>query len=390
MSVFLDHASTTTLREESKAALFAALEKTGNPSSVHSSGQVVREILEDARDQIAKAINCNRSEVIFLSGGTEADNHAIKGIYWQEIAKDPKRNIIVTSPTEHHALIDPAIWLEANQGAKVHYLEVEPNGMVNFDSLQEFLLENHQNVALISLMAVNNETGVITDLQRVSEIARPFGIPVHSDAVAAFGHIPIDFANSGLAAMSISGHKVGAPIGIGALIVRRDLKPESLLHGGGQERALRSGTMNFASAAAFAAAAKAAMADMATREEKLGQLRDRLEQGVLDLIPEAFITAKGANRVPHNAHFIFPGTQSDSLLFLLDQQGISVSSGSACQAGVLGPSHVLIGMGIEEDLAKACIRVTMGHSTTASDVDAFIAAIGPAVSGAIKAQALQN
>ena len=390
MSVFLDHASTTTLREESRAALLEALEETGNPSSVHSSGQLVREILEDARDQIAKAINCNRSEVIFLSGGTEADNHAIKGIYWQQNAKDSNRNIIITAATEHHALLDPAIWLEVNQGAKVHYLEVESSGMVNLNSLQGFLSENHQSVALISLMTVNNETGVITDIQKVSEIAKPFSIPVHSDAVAAFGHVPIDFAKSGLAAMSISGHKVGAPIGIGALIVRRDMKPESLLHGGGQERALRSGTMNFASAAAFAAAATASMADMTSREEKLGQLRDELEKKVLELVPEAIVTAKGANRVPHNAHFIFPGTQSDSLLFLLDQKGISVSSGSACQAGVLGPSHVLIGMGIEESLAKACIRVTLGHTTTATDIDAFIAAIGPAVSGAIKAQALQN
>lgn len=390
MSVFLDHASTTSLRESSKSALIAALSQTGNPSSVHSSGQVVREILEDSRDKIAKAVNCNRSEVIFLSGGTEANNQAIKGIFWQQHHRDSSRRIIVTSATEHHALLDPALWLEANEGAEVHFVDVLPNGMIDLDALEGFVAANHQKIALISLMAVNNETGVITDLNRVCEIAAKFGVLVHTDAVAGFCHVPIDFARTGLSAMSISGHKVGAPIGIGALIVKRDLKPESLLHGGGQERGLRSGTMNFASAAAFAAAATEAISDMEPREKRLGELRNRLEAEVLAAVPDAIITARGAERASHNAHFIFPGTQSDSLLFLLDQKGINVSSGSACQAGVLGPSHVLIGMGIEESLAKACIRVTLGHTTTESDVEAFIDAISEAVEGAKKAQGFRN
>ena len=383
MSAFLDHASTTTLRDCARSALINALETLGNPSSVHSAGQRARAVLEDARDQIAKAANCNRSEVIFLSGGTEANNQAIKGLYWSENAKDSKKNIIIISPTEHHALIDPVLWLETNQGARVHYVKIAPNGTVDLDDLAQYVAENSDQIALISLMWVNNETGVITDIARVCEIASAHKIPVHSDAVAAFGHVPIDFAASGLAALSISGHKLGSPIGVGALIVSRSQKPVSLLHGGGQERGLRSGTMNHPLAAAFAAAAKEAVGDMQEREARLLVLRDYLEKSVLEIVPTAYVTASGADRVPHNAHFVFPGTQSDSLLFLLDQAGVNVSSGSACQAGVIGPSHVLIGMGKSEADAKACIRVTLGHSTQKEDVQAFIDAIGPAHSAAL-------
>lgn len=383
MSAFLDHASTTPLRESAKSALIEALEALGNPSSVHSAGQKTRAILEDARDKIAKAANCNRSEVVFLSGGTEANNQAIKGLYWAENAKNSKKSILIISPTEHHALIDPVLWLEANQGASVHYVKIAPNGMVDLEDLEDFVANNFEQIALISLMWVNNETGVITDIHKVCEIAGKHNIPVHSDAVAAFGHVPIDFAASGLAALSVSGHKLGSPIGVGALIVARSQKPVSLLHGGGQERGLRSGTMNHPLAASFAAAASEAVSDMESREAKLLILRDRLEAEVLKIVPSAYVTASGASRVPHNAHFVFPGTQSDSLLFLLDQAGVNVSSGSACQAGVIGPSHVLIGMGISESDAKACIRVTLGHSTTEADVQCFIDAIGPAHAAAL-------
>ena len=377
MSVFLDHAATTPLRPEAMLALEKALGVLGNPSSVHSDGQRTRSILEDARDQISKAVHCNRSEVIFTSGGTESNNEAIKGFYWEAHSRDPNRTVVITSAAEHHAALDPALWLAASQGAKLHFVELAPNGMVKLPELEEFIEANHAHIALISLMWVNNETGVITDIPRIAALAKRLGIVMHSDAVAAFGNIPLSFADSNLSSMAISGHKVGAPIGVGALIVARSAKPASLLHGGGQERGLRSGTMNYPLASAFAAAATAAQQDLNARAERLVILRDRLEQEVLAAIPETIVTALGANRVPHNAHLIFDGVQSDSLLFLLDQRGISVSAGSACQAGVLAPSHVLIAMGYQQTQAGACLRITLGRTTTESDVAAFISAIVP-------------
>ncbi len=372
MAVFLDHAATSPLRPEALAALTAALSHLGNPSSTHSHGQATREILEQARDKIASAISCNRSEVIFCSGGTEANNQAIKGLWWSR--KSPTRKLVISSPLEHKALLDPIEWLVANEGAEFLELPIK-NGEVDLSALEEILAQRHTEVALISLMMVNNETGVITDIGRVVELARRYDIPVHSDAVAALGRIPIDFSSLGLTAMSISGHKVGAPIGIGALIVRRDSKPSSLIHGGGQERGLRSGTMNYSLASSFAAATEQAVNQMAKTQVRLKQLRDQIESEVKSAIPTAVITAEIAKRVEHNAHFVFPGVNNDSLLFLLDQEGISVSAGSACQAGVLGPSHVLIGMGYSEQDAASCLRVTLGHTTADEDAEAFVEAL---------------
>ena len=366
-------------------ALTNALELTGNPSSVHSSGQLTRALVEDARDQLASAAKCNRSEVIFTSGGTEANNQAIKGLYWSS-----GKRLIISSPTEHHAVIDPIEWLVANQSAEVHWLSVNRKGEVDLAELAELLEARGSEVALIALMWVNNETGVISDIPAVTAIAKKFDIPVHCDAVAAFGNIDIDFAASGLSTMAISGHKVGAPIGIGALIVGRNVKPSSLVHGGSQERSLRSGTLRYPMIASFGAAAVAAMADLPGREHRLGKLRSELERQVQELVPDAIVTAADSNRVPHNAHFIFPGAQSDNLLFLLDQAGISASAGSACTAGVLAPSHVLIGMGIDPDLADCAIRVTLGHTTDASDIDAFVSAIHSAYPVAVREPANQK
>jgi cysteine desulfurase len=385
MSIFLDHAATSPLRPEAMIALQQALEVLGNPSSVHSDGQRTRAILEDARDKISKAAGCNRSEVIFTSGGTESNNEAIKGLYWEAHQKDSNRNIILTSAQEHHAALDPAIWLAAEQGAKLHYVELETNGMVKLNELEEFIEANHQKIALISLIWVNNETGVITDIPRIAKKAKELGISMHSDAVAAFGNIPISFHDSELTSMAISGHKVGAPIGVGALIVARSAKPASLLHGGGQERGLRSGTMNYPLAAAFAAAATAAQLDMQERAARLALLRDRLEREVLGAIPSTLITALGADRVNHNCHLVFDAVQSDSLLFLLDQRGISVSAGSACQAGVLAPSHVLLAMGYQEAQAAACLIITLGRTTTESEVEAFTQAIVPVYQQSLRA-----
>jgi len=339
MAIFLDHAATSPLRPEALSALNAALMQLGNPSSIHSHGQTTREILEQARDQISNSVGCNRAEVVFCSGGTEANNQAIKGIWWSR--KTDRRKVIISSEIEHKALLDPIEWLVQHEGAEVVNLPIV-NGHVSLADLESILQQRADEVVLISLMWVNNETGVITDIPAVTRIADSFGIPVHSDAIAAMGRIPLDFASSGLYAMSISGHKVGAPIGIGALIVRRDAKPVNLIHGGGQERGLRSGTMNYALASSFGAAAEVAVKELATTQSRLRVLRNQIETAITASIPSAIITAGGSKRVEHNAHLIFPGVNNDSLLFLLDQQGISVSAGSACQAGVIGPSHVLI------------------------------------------------
>ncbi|MGB4706104.1 MAG: cysteine desulfurase family protein [Aquiluna sp.] len=375
MPVFLDHASTTALRPSAKLALTSALDLLGNPSSVHSQGRGTRELLEASRDAIAKAVAANRSEIIFNSGGTEGNNHAIKGIYWDRHQADPAKRVIISSETEHHAVIDPLQWLQKNQGAEIVYVRHFQNGMVDFDSLKSLIETHGPAIAMISLMWVNNETGVITDIPAVVRLANQYQIPVHSDAVAAFGHIPIDFQASGLTAMSLSGHKIGAPIGVGALVVSRSAKPISLVHGGGQERALRSGTMNYPLAASFAAAATEAVAELDEEMTRLEALRDQLEAKVVEIAPSVIITALGAERAGYNAHFIFPGTQSDALLFLLDQEGFCVSAGSACQAGVVGPSHVAIGMGFDQAEASACVRVTLGSTTTAADISAFIDAL---------------
>lgn len=366
-------------------ALNSALELTGNPSSVHSSGQQTRALVEDARDLIAEAISCNRSEVVFTSGGTEANNQAIKGLYWASGKK-----LIISSPLEHHAVLDPIQWLEAEQGAEVYWLKFDSLGQLDLADLESILATRGHEVALIALMLVNNETGVINDLAPVVNVAQKHQIPVHCDAVAALGNIEIDFARSGLSTMAISGHKVGAPIGVGALIVDRKLKPTSLLHGGSQERALRSGTLSYPFISSFGAAVRASEADRDQRTMRLAKLRDLLEKQVLEALPGVISTVSGVKRTSHHAHLIFPGAQSDNLLFLLDQAGISASAGSACTAGVLAPSHVLIGMGISQELADCAVRVTLGHTTQDSDISAFVEAIKTAYPIAVREGANQK
>ena len=385
MKVFLDHASTTPVLKEAIDSLLIAMAEVGNPSSVHTHGQSARAHLEDARDDLARALGCNRSEVIFNSGGTESNNQAIKGIFWAR-NKDRSRKVVISAPTEHHALLDPIHWLCEHENAQLKLVEVKANGELDLDSLERLVAEHGDDVALISLMWVNNETGVITDIHRVCDIAGQ--IPVHTDAVAAVGKVPISFSSSGLTAMSVSGHKFGAPIGIGALLVSRSFKPESLLHGGGQERGLRSGTMNYPMAKALAVAALSAVANQQANQAKFSRLRDHFEAELVKRIPDLVITASGANRVSSTSNVILPGTKSDSMLFLLDQQGLSVSAGSACQAGVLGPSHVLLGMGYSEDLASACLRISFGHDSDLDAVDFAVKAIDSAHVSALKANAL--
>ena len=385
MPVYLDHAATSPIRASVLELYVATLSEIGNPASVHSFGQHSRQILEQAREEIAKAINCDRNEVIFTSGGTESDNLAIKGIYWDVNSKDPSKNVIVSAAAEHHAVLDAINWLVDSQNAELYLIPNDDQGVLDIAALERYLEQNASRVALISVMWANNEIGVIHPISEITKIARSYQIPVHSDAIAALGHIPVDFAESGLAAMTITGHKLGGPVGSGALILRRDQKLTPVNHGGGQERNLRSGTPDAASAAALALTITEAI----TEQEGLAQnhkiMSQRIIAGVKQIASDVIVSAENAPRLPNNVHFRFPGCLGDSLLFLLDHDGVSISTGSACTAGVSGPSHVVLSLGASNDEAMGTLRITLGHSTKDQDIDAFLEAFPRAYQGAKKA-----
>lgn len=376
MPVYLDHAATTPLSPEALAALTRELARTGNPSSLHGSGRRARRAVEDAREAIAAAAGAHPSEVIFTSGGTESDNLAVKGLYWSRVAGNPARRRILCSAVEHHAVLDTVEWLERHEGAEVAWLPVDSKGVVDLAALEAELARDPDTIALATVMWANNEVGTIQPVSRIVELVHAAGVPVHSDAVQAFGSLPVDFKASGLDAMSISGHKIGGPVGVGALLLGRAVKLTPVQHGGGQERDVRSGTLDTASIAAFAAAAEKAAATLGEESARIAALRDRLIDGVREQVPEAVLRgAPGSGRLPGNAHFTFPGCEGDSLLFLLDLAGVESSTGSACTAGVPRPSHVLLAMGLDEETARGAQRFTLGHASVEADVDALLAAL---------------
>jgi cysteine desulfurase len=385
MNAYLDNAATAAIRPEALKEFSSHLQMVGNPSAIHSAGQAIRRALEEARESIAASLNADRNEVIFTSGGTEADNLAIKGLYWQRYKENANRTVIVSAETEHHAVIDPIEWLVKEQGAEVAWVPVDDRGVLDIDWLKQYVNENHERIALISLMWVNNEIGVISPMEDIVAIASTRQIPVHSDAIAALGHVPIDFGASGLAAMSISAHKVGGPVGVGALLVSRSATLVSLQHGGGQERGFRSGTMAAAAAKAFARALELTVAELDAETERLLELRDLTIAGVYAAAPDAVFTRADAPGVPNNVHFTFPGCHGDSLLFLLDQAGVQVSTGSACQAGVSGASHVVLALGRSEADASGPLRISFGPDTTRADVELFLRALPSAYQAAKKA-----
>lgn len=385
MPVYLDHAATSPIRASVLELYVATLSEIGNPASVHSFGQHSRQILEQAREEIAKAINCDRNEVIFTSGGTESDNLAIKGIYWDVNSKDPSKNVIVSAAAEHHAVLDAINWLVDSQNAELYLIPNDDQGVLDIAALERYLEQNAARVALISVMWANNEIGVIHPVSEITKIARSYQIPVHSDAIAALGHIPVDFAESGLAAMTITGHKLGGPVGSGALILRRDQKLTPVNHGGGQERNLRSGTPDAASAAALALTITEAITDQENLAQKHKIMSQRIIAGVKQIASDVIVSAENAPRLPNNVHFRFPGCLGDSLLFLLDHDGVSISTGSACTAGVSGPSHVVLSLGASNDEAMGTLRITLGHSTKDQDIEAFLEAFPRAYQGAKKA-----
>ena len=367
MSVYLDHAATTPMFDVAIDAMNSALRKLGNPSSLHTEGRSTRKDVEDAREKIALAVGCLASEVIFTGSGTEADNAAIKGLFWHSDKK-----VILVSSIEHHAVLDPAHWLAEHEGAELIQIPVNTDGVIDLDFVRKTVAERGSEIALISVMHSNNETGVI---QPIEEIVKAAGdIPVHCDAVQSFTKVPLSFKDLGLFAMTISGHKVGGPLGIGALILRRAVEIPALLHGGGQERDIRSGTLNAPSIVAFASAVEAKLYDA----KKIAALRDSFEVGVLAARPDAVINGKSAPRLPGISNITFPGTQSDSLLLLMDSEKVSCSTGAACTAGVHRPSHVLMAMGLTDVVSQSSLRFSFGTTNTEADV-AYALSVLPTV-----------
>jgi cysteine desulfurase len=377
MSVYLDHAATTPMCDVAIDAMSAALSKLGNPSSLHTQGRAARKDVEDAREKIARAVHCQASEVIFTGSGTEANNAAIKGLYWNS----PKK-VIVVSSIEHHAVLDPALWLVEHEGAELIQIPVTSDGVIDLDFLRALVAERSAEIALISVMHSNNETGVI---QPIAEVVRIAGdIPVHSDAVQSFSKVPLSYKDLGLYSMTISGHKVGGPLGIGALILRRAVEIPALLHGGGQERDIRSGTLNAPSIVALAAAIEAKSYDAAEIEK----LRIQFEEGVLRARPDAVVNGKSAPRLPGISNITFPGTQSDSLLLLMDSEKVSCSTGAACTAGVHRPSHVLMAMGLTDVVSQSSLRFSFGATNTQADVEFALSVLPTVIERGLAANAV--
>ena len=383
-TVYLDHAATTPMVPAAVEAMTAHLREVGNPSSLHASGRRARRIVEESRETIARALDCRPGEVVFTSGGTESDNLAVKGIYWSRRDEDPRHTRVLTTAVEHHAVLDPVRWLGEAAGADVELLPVDDRARLDLDALRASVERDPESVALISVMWANNEVGTLQPVEEVVAIAGEHGIPVHTDAVQAVGHVPVGFATAGVDALTLTGHKVGGPYGVGALVVRKELALRPLVHGGGQERDIRSGTLDTPAIAGFAAAVELAVKHQADYAERVGALRDDLVRRVIEVVPDAHLHGapldpRELRRLPGNAHLGFPGCEGDSLLMLLDARGIECSTGSACSAGVPQPSHVLLAMGCDPDQARHSLRFTLGHTTTQADIDAVVEAIGPVV-----------
>jgi cysteine desulfurase len=362
--IYFDHAATTPISEVAISALNNQIKKLGNASSLHSAGRSVRKDLESAREEIAKAIDCAPSEVIFTATGTEANNLAIKGLYWK--AAKSNRNVIITSTFEHHAVMDPITWLAEHENAEVVSINVDRNGFILIDELAQALKEHQGKVAFISIMHSNNEVGTIQDIAKIVKIAGD--IPVHADCVQSFGKVALAFKDLGLTAATISAHKVGGPLGVAALILKRGLDIEPILHGGGQERDIRSGTFNAPSIVSFAAAAKESVAAIADRDKKVRALKSELIQTVKKNVSDAWVNGDQINCLPGITSITFPKTDSEGLLLLLDSEGIACSTGSACSAGVQRPSHVLLAMGLTEDETTSTLRFSVSHSNTVTEI----------------------
>jgi len=387
---YLDHAASTPMLPEAvetvTAALRASLVAAGNASSLHTSGRRARRVVEESRESVAAALGARPSEVVFTGSGTESDNLAVKGLWWARHAAEPRRRRILASAVEHHAVLDAVEWLVEHEGATVDWLEVDAAGRVHPHVLREAVERDPSDVALVSVMWANNEVGTVQPVRELADVAHEYGIALHSDAVQVVGQLPVDFAASGVDALTLTGHKCGGPLGVGALLIGRDVECTPVLHGGGQERDVRSGTLDTPGVAGFATAVRVASERQPQLAARLGALRDDLVSRVRVAVPDAVLNGdRGRGRLPGNAHFSFPGCEGDSLLLLLDARGVEVSTGSACSAGVARPSHVLLALGATEQVARSSLRFSLGHTSTERDVDDLIEVLPGAVERAARA-----
>jgi cysteine desulfurase len=370
--VYLDHAATTSMLPQARAAWLDVSERVGNASSLHTSGRAARRVVESARESIAEDLGIRPSAVIFTGGGTESDNLAIKGLYWARCSQLGQSQLtIVTSAIEHHAVLDPVMWLSQHEGAAVEFASTDRQGRVSVLDIEKALVRG--GVALVSIMWANNEIGAIQPIHEIAKLCKKFDVPFHTDAVQALGQL--------------SSHKIGGPVGVGALIVDPFAKFTPVMHGGGQEREIRSGTFDPASIAAFAAAIHYSISDLSEHAVRLRELQEYLIAAVMSAVPEARLNGPpaGVDRLPNNTHFSFPGCEGDSLLMLLDAAGIDCSTGSACTAGIPEPSHVLLSMGVDEKTARASLRFSLGRDSTKEGIDQLAQALPGVVERALRA-----
>lgn len=382
---YLDHAATTPMLPAAIDAVAEAMGHVGNPSSLHAAGRRARRAVEESRERLAGALGARPSEVIFTAGGTESDNLAVKGVFRARRDADPRRVRIVTSAIEHHAVTDSVDWLVAHEGAVAVWLPVDHTGRVNPADLRAALAEDPHSVALVSVMWANNEIGTVQPIAELAALSHEFGVPMHTDAVQAVPTLPVDFAASGVDALTMTGHKLGGPPGAGALLLRRDQACVPILHGGGQERDIRSGTLDVPGAVGLSIATAWSTEHRPEVAARIARLRDELVAGILDAVPDAVVHGHPTERLPGTANISFPGCEGDALLMLLDARGVECSTGSACSAGVAQPSHVLLALGADTREARSSLRFSLGHTSTSSDVAATVAAIAPVVERARKA-----
>lgn len=373
--VYLDHAATTVVRDSVVEAMARAMRETGNPSSLHAAGRRARRAVEEARERIAETLGADPVEVIFTSGATEADNLAVKGGYWAARAVDPGRTAITLTPTEHHAVLDSAHWLAEREGATLRWTEVDEHGAAQPEALADALAGD--DVAVAAVMWANNEVGTINDIPALAAICVEREVALHVDAVQAIGRVPVDFGASRATSMALSGHKIGGPVGIGALLAVRGFSPVPTAHGGGQERKIRSGTLDVAGAVGLATAVQEAEGERTAERARLSALRERIvrEASRIDGVEVNGHAGDGPGTHPAIVNLHIPGADAESMLMLLDGEGVAISTGSACTAGVSEPSYVVLAMTGDDLRGRRSIRVSMGRTTTDADVQRLLAAL---------------
>jgi cysteine desulfurase len=377
-SAYLDNAATTAMLPEALEVMYRESASVGNASSLHGAGRRARRVVEESREKLAAAVGAKPQEIIFTASGTEANNLAVKGLYWGAGAS---KRAIVSTPIEHHAILDPLEWLEREQSVTLHMAEVDSHGTTKVDSIAQLLSEYQKEISFVTVMHSNNEVGALQPVAEIAAISREYEMPIHTDAVQSFGKVPLDFGKLGVSALTISGHKIGGPLGVAALVAKKDLELTPLLHGGGQERDVRSGTLHTPAIAAFATAAELSQQRLQINADRIRSMRERLINGVTVAVDDVRING-GENTLPGIAHFTFAGAEGDALLLLLDAQGVQCSTGSACSAGIAQPSHVLIAMGMAPKIARSSIRFSIGTTTSEKDIDKAISVISEVVSRA--------